>query len=306
MIEHMMFGLNSMALISGAMVFGMLGLLYMKFKNTSIKRFIFLHLNLLILIINFAFRSYMSLHEISLGWFQLFASRSIEASLFFTIPYFMNALSHNENGHMYQRLFSSCGVLWILSKYIVDYAMHLNILFTQHYFLIISWLDFALVIPIIYFIYQAVKVVKNGQEHADKQKVVSQALILVGVFLPGIFADLAWVQLMLIESIVPTGFYFSSLFFLTFNCFVMFGGIKYLTQPIHSRQYFRQQCSRYNLTEREEDICSLLLNGQSNSAISDQLFIELSTVKKHIQNIFKKTNTSQRFELIQKLRGVEL
>jgi DNA-binding CsgD family transcriptional regulator len=172
--------------------------------------------------------------------------------------------------------------------------------------LIISWLDLVLVIPIIYFIYQAVNIVKNSQEHVEKQKIVTQALSLVGVFIPGILADLAWVQLKLIESIMPTGLYFSSLFFLTFNCFIMFGGIKYLTQPIHSKQYFRQQCSKYKLTEREEDICSLLLNGQSNSAISDQLFIELSTVKKHIQNIFKKTNTSQRFELTQKLRGVDV
>ena len=65
MIEHMMFGINSMALISGAMVFGMLGLLYTKFKLNNIKRFMLLHLNLFVLIIYFALKSYMSLHEIS-------------------------------------------------------------------------------------------------------------------------------------------------------------------------------------------------------------------------------------------------
>ena len=83
-------------------------------------------------------------------------------------------------------------------------------------------------------------------------------------------------------------------------------GIKYMIQPIHSTVYFRNQCNKYNLTDREEDIASLLLNGLSNAAISSQLFIELSTVKKHLQNIYKKTNTSQRFELIQKFRGIEV
>ncbi len=55
---------------------------------------------------------------------------------------------------------------------------------------------------------------------------------------------------------------------------------------------------KYNLSRRESDIVNLIFKGFSNADISDELFISVDTVKKHTNNIFKKTLVSNRTELI--------
>lgn len=55
--------------------------------------------------------------------------------------------------------------------------------------------------------------------------------------------------------------------------------------------------ARFRLTDRERDILSQLLRGVSTKAIAAKLYISPETTKKHIQNLFKKTDTHSRFEL---------
>ncbi len=52
------------------------------------------------------------------------------------------------------------------------------------------------------------------------------------------------------------------------------------------------------LSNREHEIARHLLNGLSNSEISDQCFISESTVKKHISSIYDKLNTKSRAEFL--------
>lgn len=56
---------------------------------------------------------------------------------------------------------------------------------------------------------------------------------------------------------------------------------------------------KYNISIREKDVLRLLLIGKSYKDISDELFISLSTVKTHINNIYKKTKVSNRYELLE-------
>ncbi|MDR1168353.1 MAG: response regulator transcription factor [Heliobacteriaceae bacterium] len=48
------------------------------------------------------------------------------------------------------------------------------------------------------------------------------------------------------------------------------------------------------LTAREKEILSYVAKGASNKEISDELFINVVTVKSHINNIFKKLNVTNR------------
>ena len=52
------------------------------------------------------------------------------------------------------------------------------------------------------------------------------------------------------------------------------------------------------LSMRERDICGLLLQGQTNSEIADNLFITEGTVKCHLNKIYKKLETNNRVETI--------
>ena len=51
------------------------------------------------------------------------------------------------------------------------------------------------------------------------------------------------------------------------------------------------------ITQREVEIISLIMKGYSNRQIGEKLFISLSTVKKHVYSIFRKTNVKNRMAL---------
>lgn len=56
-----------------------------------------------------------------------------------------------------------------------------------------------------------------------------------------------------------------------------------------------------NLTSRQREVYDLIIEGKSNKEISSELFIEQSTLKSHINQIYKKLNIKSRTELKQKL-----
>ncbi|MFQ6804151.1 MAG: response regulator transcription factor [Lachnospiraceae bacterium] len=56
----------------------------------------------------------------------------------------------------------------------------------------------------------------------------------------------------------------------------------------------------FGLTPRETQILQLLLTFSSNEEITDSLGISAHTLQKHMQNIFRKTGVSSRWELLKK------
>ncbi|MBK5260988.1 MAG: helix-turn-helix transcriptional regulator [Peptostreptococcaceae bacterium] len=58
---------------------------------------------------------------------------------------------------------------------------------------------------------------------------------------------------------------------------------------------------KYDLTDREKQLVTLILKGYSNLNISEELFISTYTVKEHIKSIFRKMNLKSRGELIIKV-----
>lgn len=56
--------------------------------------------------------------------------------------------------------------------------------------------------------------------------------------------------------------------------------------------------ARYGLTAREVQILLLILDGKRNEDITEQLCISSNTLRKHLQNLYRKTNTSGRTQLL--------
>lgn len=75
------------------------------------------------------------------------------------------------------------------------------------------------------------------------------------------------------------------------------GDIEKNNKPVITKEEIFQ---KYVLTEREKEVAALLLKGYKNSEIAQELFIGISTVKKHIVNIFDKSNVKSRAEFILK------
>lgn len=56
-----------------------------------------------------------------------------------------------------------------------------------------------------------------------------------------------------------------------------------------------------DMTEREKEICSLMVEGLTNRQIADRLYISEGTVKNYISNIYDKTGIHDRVKLIVEL-----
>ncbi len=56
--------------------------------------------------------------------------------------------------------------------------------------------------------------------------------------------------------------------------------------------------NRYSISNREQDILKLLLEGKTNRDIAETLFIAVPTVKNHLYKIYQKIGVKTRFELI--------
>lgn len=62
-----------------------------------------------------------------------------------------------------------------------------------------------------------------------------------------------------------------------------------------------QQFQNYQLSERERQVATLLVQGRSYQQIGEALHISLPTVKTHVSNVYKKCGTSSRSELTARL-----
>jgi DNA-binding CsgD family transcriptional regulator len=64
--------------------------------------------------------------------------------------------------------------------------------------------------------------------------------------------------------------------------------------------------SQLELSKRELEILSLLSQGYSNQEIAAKLFISLSTVKTHNQNLFEKLDVKRRMQAVEKAKRLNL
>ena len=64
--------------------------------------------------------------------------------------------------------------------------------------------------------------------------------------------------------------------------------------------------SQLELSKRELEILRLLAQGHSNQEIAGKLFVSLSTVKTHIQNIFDKLDVKRRTQAVEKAKRLNL
>src|SRR6185503_6409282 len=60
--------------------------------------------------------------------------------------------------------------------------------------------------------------------------------------------------------------------------------------------------SQLELNKRELEILNLMAQGHSNQEIAAKLFVSLSTVKTHIQNLFEKLDVKRRTQAIEKAK----
>ena len=81
-----------------------------------------------------------------------------------------------------------------------------------------------------------------------------------------------------------------------------------------SRHYFRNYepepdglkddlfFKKANLSEREEEVARLLLQGRTNKEIANALFVSVNTIKSHIKHIYGKLGVNNRIQLVHRVK----
>ncbi|HPA23956.1 MAG TPA: response regulator transcription factor, partial [Ferruginibacter sp.] len=76
--------------------------------------------------------------------------------------------------------------------------------------------------------------------------------------------------------------------------------LQLLKNAAHIKYFSKQDVPL--LSDRETEILEQLSKGHTNKNIAENLFISPFTVKRHIENIYKKLQAQNRIELIEKAR----
>lgn len=64
--------------------------------------------------------------------------------------------------------------------------------------------------------------------------------------------------------------------------------------------------SHLEISKRELEILSLMAQGHSNEEIAAEIFVSLSTVKSHNQNLFAKLDVKRRTQAIEKAKRLNI
>jgi LuxR family maltose regulon positive regulatory protein len=80
--------------------------------------------------------------------------------------------------------------------------------------------------------------------------------------------------------------------------------VKQLLQTMHVNVEGALSLRSFILTEKEMNVLRMIEQGMSNQQIAEHQYILVSTVKTHIQNMYKKLKVNNRFQAVQ--RGKEL
>lgn len=74
-----------------------------------------------------------------------------------------------------------------------------------------------------------------------------------------------------------------------------------IIEPAHPARISSLLMSAYGLTEREQDVTRLVLQGNSTAEIAARLAVSPQTVQQHLKNVFDKTGVRSRRELVGKV-----
>ncbi len=97
------------------------------------------------------------------------------------------------------------------------------------------------------------------------------------------------------------------LYLLVMEGLLLYFGVRYLFRPEPAPACLLpdQFVVKYNISPRECEIVSMLVQGYSNRMIAEKLFISAMTVKNHIYHIYQKTSVGNKVKLVNLINSLK-
>ena len=106
-------------------------------------------------------------------------------------------------------------------------------------------------------------------------------------------------------------FYFTPFMYILINLPPLFYLKEYLAKHFRLSVFghtenlnFKHKFDEHGLTNREQEISALMLEGRVNKEIADRLYISIKTVRNHIYNIFQKFKVNNRTKFFIMIRNL--
>ncbi len=148
-------------------------------------------------------------------------------------------------------------------------------------------------------------IIKKNKSFETEDFNIAYVFAVFGILIfPFGVADCFSVRIDFIGKFYTSGFSLSMVIFLVLTLVLLLNNMKTAalyqkTDEIHLLNALDVNAiAKYKISEREAEIIKELASGRTNKEIADKLFISSSTVRTHIYNIFQKTYSKNRVELI--------
>lgn len=156
--------------------------------------------------------------------------------------------------------------------------------------------DIVFVIVLFYNFYLLIVSYKKETNNSVKSKLF-YLLVILAISLPCVVSDTFFLEIVGFKMFpivyILLGGYFVY-YLLSENANSLTNEDKEI-KVIHTLQH------KYSLTEREIEVALLVIKGDSYKEIAEKLFISINTVKSHLQNIYQKTDSANKMQLVNKL-----
>lgn len=210
-------------------------------------------------------------------------------SLFiFSVPLFAGYIAFVKHQKVRNTIFAILSLLVFIHSLLKTFLID-EVGGALHAFLTLPLFSFCLIIAIAYAILCGLinlKKIVEPEDRALTRNVCIVALLFFPFNIVNVFADF----------IIPVDPLLFCSFCVVFISYIF--RIYFRDYHISKEEVEAERLEGYNLSDREREVLDFVLQGYSNQKIADILFISISTVKTHIHNLFKKTGTSNRYELI--------
>jgi len=136
-----------------------------------------------------------------------------------------------------------------------------------------------------------------------QRKFLIYGLLMGIVYIPIGIVDCLWPYFRTVHLMLPAAFSLSMMTVIFTGLIIIRYAYPYLIKMDSGKKKFSYSGSKkFTFTEREEEVLHLIVGGYTNDQIAAHLQISTSTVKKHIYNMFQKTESENRVDLINSCR----
>ncbi|WP_114751934.1 LuxR C-terminal-related transcriptional regulator [Pleomorphovibrio marinus] len=164
----------------------------------------------------------------------------------------------------------------------------------------------GMIIPFIYAFYMVYNILLGIRKRYKHRKTSFDAILSYIAVAPwALMPLLAYLQVTQLTEVLFTNGGFLIITFLFFRNMIEESRKDLETldmmQTKDEDEIFIIRCEKLGLTKREIEVCKLVRDGRIYKEIGETLFISERTVNKHMQNIYKKAGSNNKFDLLNKI-----